>query len=105
MITRAIIDVGANSTKLLVAKVQRGAVTPVFRARDVTRLSEGFFESRYLHAEAIRRTVDATARFVSQAERHYAESIRIIATSAARDALNRNELTSAIELSTGIKPE
>ncbi|HMJ66557.1 MAG TPA: hypothetical protein VK615_14530 [Candidatus Binatia bacterium] len=105
MTTRAIIDVGANSTKLLVAKVERSAVTPVFRARDVTRLSEGFFESRQLRPEAIRRTADATTRFVSQARRYDAESIGIIATSAARDALNRSELTSSIELSTGIKPE
>jgi exopolyphosphatase/guanosine-5'-triphosphate,3'-diphosphate pyrophosphatase len=105
MTTRAIIDVGANSTKLLVAKVEGDVVTPVYRARDVTRLSEGFFESRRLRPEPMRRTVDAISRFVTQAQRYSPVSIGIVATSAARDALNRVDLISAIENSTGIRPE
>jgi len=102
---RAVIDIGTNSTKLLVGKVDRGVITPVYRARDVTRLSENFFESRQLRAEAIERTAEAVSRFVSHALRYDPESIRIVATSAAREALNRAELISAIERGTGIKAE
>jgi exopolyphosphatase / guanosine-5'-triphosphate,3'-diphosphate pyrophosphatase len=105
MATRAVIDIGTNSTKLLVGKVDRGVITPVYRARDVTRLSENFFESRRLRAEAIGRTAEAVSRFVSHALRYDPDSIRIVATSAARDALNRAELISAIERGTGIKAE
>lgn len=105
MATRAVIDIGTNSTKLLVGKVDRGVITPVYRARNVTRLSENFFESRRLRPEAIDRTAQAVSRFVSAALRYDPESIRIVATSAARDALNRAELISAIERGTGIKAE
>jgi exopolyphosphatase/guanosine-5'-triphosphate,3'-diphosphate pyrophosphatase len=103
MATRAVIDIGANSTKLLVGRVVDEIVAPVFRARDVSRLSEDFFESRQLRPEAIRRTADAVCRFVSQAQRYDPESIRIVATSAARDALNRAEFTTLVEVSTGIE--
>ena len=105
MATRAVIDIGTNATKLLVGKVNRGVITPIYRARDVTRLSENFFESRRLRPEAIGRTAEAVSRFVSHALRYNPESIRIVATSAARDALNRAELISAIERGTGIKTE
>jgi exopolyphosphatase / guanosine-5'-triphosphate,3'-diphosphate pyrophosphatase len=105
MATRAVIDIGTNSTKLLVGRVDGCVITPVYRARDVTRLSENFFESRRLRPEAIGRTAEAVSRFVSQALRYDPEFIRIIATSAARDAINRAELLSAIERGTGIKTE
>lgn len=105
MTTRAVIDIGSNSTKLLVGKVDRGVLTPIYRARELTRLSEDFFESRRLLREAINRTTEAVSRFVKQALRHEPASIHIVATSAARDAINRAELVTEIELCTGIKPE
>lgn len=93
---RAVIDVGTNSVKLLIADVEERAVTPVFEDSDQTRLGRGFYTSHRLQSDAIADTAEAIAEFVGIAREHDAESIRIIATSAARDATNRDELVAAI---------
>src|SRR6185436_12492355 len=93
---RAVIDVGTNSVKLLVADVAGQAIRPVFEDSKQTRLSEGFYETHRLQAQPIAKTARAVAVFTSAAHDLNAASIRVIATSAARDALNPDDLVSAI---------
>lgn len=102
---RAVIDVGTNSVKLLVADVRGTTVEPVFERGDQTRLGEGFFETRTLQPEPISRTAAAIAHFLRQARRHQAVSIRLIATAAAREALNPDDLTRAIRQHTDLPLE
>jgi exopolyphosphatase/guanosine-5'-triphosphate,3'-diphosphate pyrophosphatase len=104
-IRRAVIDVGTNSIKLLVADVCGRAVQSVGEDSRQTRLGKGFYETRHLQSEAITRTAEAVTEFAKTARNDNAASIRIIATSAARDAVNADELTSAIEKSCGLKVE
>ncbi len=102
---RAVIDVGTNSVKLLVADVSGGAVQPVFEDSEQTRLGRGFYETHELQLDAIKQTTQAVASFASLAREQKAASIRCIATSAARDAKNSSELTLAIERASGLKVE
>lgn len=104
-IRRAVIDVGTNSVKLLVADVSGRTVQPVCEESRQTRLGKGFYETHQLQPEAIARTAEAVAEFEKLAREHQARSTRVIATSAARDAVNPTELTRAIELSSGLKTE
>ncbi|HWW03622.1 MAG TPA: hypothetical protein VNZ64_28220 [Candidatus Acidoferrum sp.] len=102
---RAIIDVGTNSVKLLVADVAGREVRPVWEESKQTRLGQGFYETRRLHHGPIAATAEAVARFAAKARQERAEPVKVIATSAARDAVNARELTSAIEQSSGLAVE
>jgi exopolyphosphatase/guanosine-5'-triphosphate,3'-diphosphate pyrophosphatase len=104
-VRRAVIDVGTNSIKLLVADVAGRDVRPVREQSRQTRLGQGFYETHRLQASPIAKTAAAVTEFAAMAREEQAASIRIIATSAARDALNAAELTGAIEQASGLKVE
>jgi exopolyphosphatase/guanosine-5'-triphosphate,3'-diphosphate pyrophosphatase len=84
----AVIDVGSNSTRLLVADVADGRVTPVERRSTVTRLGRGVDLSGQLAAEAIEATCAAVDPYVATLQELGAEKVDAIATSAVRDATN-----------------
>ena len=102
---RAVIDVGTNSIKLLIGEVAEGVVHPIDERSDQTRLGAGFYENRELQPVPIARTASAVARFVAMAHDAGAESIRLIATSAARDARNADALIEAIQRAAGLRVE
>ena len=104
-IRRAVIDVGTNSIKLLVADVAGRNVQPVHEESRQTRLGRGFYETHRLQLEPIAYSANAVADFAGTARQHGARSIRVIATSAARDAVNPEDLISAIEAASGLKVE
>jgi exopolyphosphatase/guanosine-5'-triphosphate,3'-diphosphate pyrophosphatase len=93
---RAIIDVGSNSVKLLVADVVGGIVTPILNKGEQTRLGQGVFETGRLAPEAIADTARVVVAFTAKAEEEGAASVRVLATSAAREAANGDELAAAI---------
>jgi exopolyphosphatase / guanosine-5'-triphosphate,3'-diphosphate pyrophosphatase len=84
----AVIDIGSNSTRLLVADVGDGRVTPVERRSTVTRLGRGVDLSGQLAAEAIEAACAAVDPYVATVEELGAEKVDAIATSAVRDATN-----------------
>jgi exopolyphosphatase / guanosine-5'-triphosphate,3'-diphosphate pyrophosphatase len=102
---RAVIDVGTNSVKLLVADVQGEGAQPVLEESRQTRLGRNFYETRQLQSDAIGHTAIAVADFAKTARAEKAKSIRVFATSAARDARNQNDLIAAIEKESGLKLE
>ena len=102
---RAVIDVGTNSVKLLVADVEGHDVRPLLEESKQTRLGRGFYETHRLQPEPIAKTAKAVMNFANKARELNAVSIRVIATSAARDAVNPEELLSAIETAAGLKVE
>jgi len=104
-IRRAVIDVGTNSVKLLVADVAGREVVPIREESQQTRLGHRFYESGRLQAEAIAATANAAAAFAATARQCRATSMRVIATSAAREAVNAAELKAAIEQASGLKLE
>ena len=105
MARRAVIDIGTNSVKVLVADVGRGDVRPVWETSLQTRLGQGFYPSRILQPGPVAATADAVARFAREAVARGASSVRVVATSAARDASNGRELLDAIREASGLESE
>jgi exopolyphosphatase/guanosine-5'-triphosphate,3'-diphosphate pyrophosphatase len=104
-VRRAVIDVGTNSIKLLVADVAGREVHPVHEESRQTRLGRGFYETRRLQPEAVACTAEAVWEFAQTAREKNAASIRVFATSAARDAMNPADLTDTIFRASGLKTE
>jgi exopolyphosphatase/guanosine-5'-triphosphate,3'-diphosphate pyrophosphatase len=84
----AVIDIGTNSARLLVADVVGGRVEPVERRSQVTRLGRGVDLSGQLSSEAIEDACEAIAGYMEICEELKPETIDAIATSAVRDASN-----------------
>jgi exopolyphosphatase/guanosine-5'-triphosphate,3'-diphosphate pyrophosphatase len=84
----AVIDIGSNSTRLLVADVLDGRVTPIERRSTVTRLGRGVDLSGRLAAEAIEAACAAVDPYVATLQELGAEAVDAVATSAVRDAEN-----------------
>lgn len=84
----AVIDIGSNSTRLLVADVSGDAVTEVERRTRVTRLGRGVDLSGQLSAEATERVYGTVGEYVATIEELGVETVTAIATSAVRDASN-----------------
>ena len=82
--------------KLLVAEVDGIAAQPVFEESHQTRLGQGFYQTHQLQPDAIARTAEAVVRYAAIARKHGAAHLRVIATSAARDAQNSDDLAAAI---------
>jgi exopolyphosphatase/guanosine-5'-triphosphate,3'-diphosphate pyrophosphatase len=101
----AVIDVGTNSIKLLVGDIAGGTVTPVSESSKQTRLGAGLYATRQLQRPAIALTAQAVAEFSKTASALGAAPARVFATSAARDAINVNELTEAVRQSCGLEME
>ena len=102
---RAVIDVGTNSVKLLVADVTGSDVQFVLEDSKQTRLGKGFYASHRLQPEPIAQTARAVATFAKTARKAGATSVRIIATSAARDAKNPEDLIGEIAEATNLRLE
>ena len=98
-----VVDVGTNSVRLLVA--DGPDVREVERSLEITRLGQGVDRDRALGAEPMRRTAAAIARYATRARELGAGSIRIIATSAVRDASNGADFLASVASDTGIAPE
>jgi exopolyphosphatase / guanosine-5'-triphosphate,3'-diphosphate pyrophosphatase len=84
----AVIDVGTNSTRLLVAEVAGGRVLPLERRSTVTRLGRGVDLSGHLASEAIEDVCAAIGDYVGILGELRADTVEVIATSAVRDADN-----------------
>ncbi len=84
----AVVDIGSNSTRLLVAEVEDGRVAEVERQSRVTKLGRGVDLSGQLSAEAIEAACKAIADYVEICREANVERVESIATSAVRDASN-----------------
>jgi exopolyphosphatase / guanosine-5'-triphosphate,3'-diphosphate pyrophosphatase len=102
---RGVIDVGTNSVKLLVAELAGHELRPLWEESRQTRLGEGFYDSHRLQPGPLARTAEAVASFAKKAHEQQASSLRVIATSAARDAVNSDELLQAVQNASGLRVE
>src|SRR5258705_2399214 len=92
----AVVDVGSNSTRLLVADVGAGDVAEVERRSTVTRLGRGVDLSGQLSSEAIEAACEAIAEYMAICREAGVETIETIATSAVRDASNGRALVAEL---------
>jgi exopolyphosphatase / guanosine-5'-triphosphate,3'-diphosphate pyrophosphatase len=98
----AAIDCGTNSTRLLVAGPDRATLA---RLMTITRLGAGVDRTHVLAPDAMARTVDTLRRYRTVMDRFGATRVRMTATSAARDAANRDDFFAAARDAVGVAPE
>jgi exopolyphosphatase/guanosine-5'-triphosphate,3'-diphosphate pyrophosphatase len=99
----AAIDLGTNSTRLLVADADDGRLKEVERLLAITRLGEGVDTSRGLAEPAVARVDAQVGRYIDRARELGAETVLAIATSAVRDAANGGEFLAGLERRHGIR--
>jgi len=87
----AVVDMGSNSTRLLVADVDDGAIHELTRATRITRLAQGVDATGRLADEAVERVLGALGDYRAEIDRLGAEQVTAVATSAVRDAANGDE--------------
>jgi exopolyphosphatase/guanosine-5'-triphosphate,3'-diphosphate pyrophosphatase len=100
-VTLAAIDCGTNSTRLLVSDGQR----TLERLMRITRLGQGVDQTRRLAPGAIVRTLDVLREYRTVMDRLGVDRVRMTATSAARDAANRDDFFGPAEEIIGVRPE
>ncbi|GHE41117.1 hydrolase [Streptosporangium violaceochromogenes] len=101
----AAIDCGTNSVRLLVADVEAGTLTDVERRMEIVRLGQGVDRTGRLAPEALERTFAAMRGYAGLIERHGAGAVRVVATSATRDAANRQDFVAGVREIFGVEPE
>ena len=101
----ASLDLGTNSTRVLVASPTDGKLGILDRRNTITRLGQGVGASGRLAPEAIERTLDCLRGYREILDRHEVERVRAAATSASRDAVNREGFFDAVEELIGTRPE
>lgn len=103
----AAIDCGTNSIRLLVADVDpsTGELVELDRRMEIVRLGQGVDCTGRLAPEALERTFAACRQYAAVIEEHGARRIRFVATSASRDAENRDEFVRGVLEILGVEPE
>jgi len=101
MPTFAAIDIGSNSCRLKIASVQQHRLKTLFEDREVTRLGESVFQTGMISPEAMAGTIRALKRFHKAVQLHVADKVRVVATSAMRDARNAGAFTEWVRSATG----
>jgi len=86
----AVIDCGTNSIRLLIAEISGSNFKEVIRTMEIVRLGQGVDENKAFHPDAINRTLSAVKSFKEIINKNKVDKIRFCATSATRDAKNRN---------------
>lgn len=101
MPTFAAIDIGSNSVRLKISRLQSGRVKEIHEDREVTRLGEGVFSGGLLSPESMSETVRVLRRFHRATQECGADSVRVVATAALRDARNSRAFLEWVRSTTG----
>jgi exopolyphosphatase/guanosine-5'-triphosphate,3'-diphosphate pyrophosphatase len=100
-----VVDCGTNSIRLLIADIEGNNFREVDRQMQVVRLGQGVDETNQFHPDAISRTFAAIDLYAGEIARRGVEKIRFCATSATRDASNRQLFIDGVKERLGIEPE
>ena len=105
-VTVAGIDCGTNSIRLKVARVDENGMTEIVpRQLKVIRLGQDVDKTHRFADEALERAYTAAREFADILKEHPVDGLRFVATSATRDASNREEFEDGIERILGVRPE
>ena len=97
------IDIGTNTTRVLVAEPHPGGLREILQRRSFTRLGRGLAPGGTIPAARIAETASVVAEQRALAEQAGASSIRVVATAVIRRAANRDEFCAAIRLHGGVE--
>ena len=101
----AVIGIGSNSVRMLMAQMGSDGFQRLGRDREGTRLFAGLDAEKRLSQEAMAHTAAAVKRMAECARGAGAQELHIFATSASRDAVNGDEFSRLVQRETGVAPE
>ncbi len=101
MPTFAAIDIGSNSVRLKISRLHAGRLKAIHEDREVTRLGAGVFSGGLLAPESMSQTVQVLRRFNRAIQECGADSVRVVATAALRDARNSRAFVEWVRSTTG----
>lgn len=99
----AAIDIGTNSTRLLIVDYKNGTYTVLDRDLIISRLGEGVDKNKYLNDKAIERTVTALEKYDKKIKKYNVKKVKIVGTSALRDVKNKNDFINLLKKRTSFK--
>jgi len=105
MPTFAAVDIGSNSVRLKIARLKARRLSPLHEDREVTRLGEGVFSSGFLTPDSMAETVKVLRRFHRTTQQIVVDNVRVVATSALRDARNSQAFLEWVRSATGWRVE
>ncbi len=105
MTTYAAVDIGSNSVRLKIAAARNHRLRTLHEDREITRLGESVFESGVVSPESMANTIRALRRFHRAVQAHAVDKLRVVATSALRDARNQQAFLAWVHSATGWKVE
>jgi exopolyphosphatase / guanosine-5'-triphosphate,3'-diphosphate pyrophosphatase len=101
----AIVDIGTNSTRLLIAAIEDGKVVDEPERRsNVTRLGAGVDSDGRLRDDAMQRVYDTLEEYHELIDKHHADTAKAVLTSAVRDAANGQEFADTVKTRYGLEP-
>lgn len=105
MMKAAVIGIGSNSVRMLLAEIDNGRGRRLLRDREGTRLFAGLDAQGRLSRESMEHAAASVRRMAQSAREQGAAEVRLFATSATRDAANQGEFTSLLRRETGLELE
>ncbi|HTU31842.1 MAG TPA: Ppx/GppA phosphatase family protein [Solirubrobacteraceae bacterium] len=100
----AVVDIGSNSTRLLIAEMEGDAITELVRHSNVTRLGAGVDREGRLAEESMQRVYDVLDGYREEIDAHHCESAVAVLTSAVRDSANGEQFAAEIRDRYEIEP-
>lgn len=100
------LDIGTLTCRLLIARMdEAGRLHELHSERRILRLGQGVDRTRQLQPEAVGRVLATLAEWRNLVERHHVDGVTVVATSAVRDAMNRDEFLDRVKRDTGFEVE
>ena len=101
----AVIDCGTNSLRLLVTDIDGDAQRDVDRRLEIVRLGQGVDRTGQFAPEALARTLTVVKKYAARIDTLGVDRVRMVATSASRDVMDRSAFASDVHAVLGIEPE
>ena len=93
----AAIDLGSNSTRLLIANIKDGTISSIHKEHQVTRMSDNLTESKNISNDSIKRVLKVLSRYFKTISNNNVENIHIVGTAALRYAENSEDVINQIQ--------
>ena len=103
--TVAVIDIGSNSIRLMVAKIEEQSIKELVKKLETTRMGEGLGESGYIKPDAIYKSLSVLSHYLDVIENYGARLCSVIGTSALREASNSKDFLRKVKQELGIEVE
>ncbi len=98
----AAIDIGTNSIRLLIAYVDKDRIVKCYKDLETTRIGENVDKSGVLSEAAMERSIKAITNFVQRVRQNRIDNLQVIATSAVRDAQNRDAFIQKVKAAANV---